>query len=306
MTRIPELLLPALAALLLAAPARSQSADPRAVDVALGALDAIERSWAIEAYDAADRVRTAINLRGGSANVTGNLVVDRRARRWRLDTGGGVGPLTFAVAGGAATLYVPSLGQFATRPAGALSPTGIGFSPKAELAAARARLTRGYEFLVHVGVETVDGASTDRIRDTPAPGVTVDYWIDRETSLPRRVLVAEGERETRVELRYGAGPRPTEVVVATAGRGASGATLSPAYDTAGRVKLLHAAIRPPSGPRFTADLRLDWNPRLASGFFAFAPPSGAERVPFQQLVTGVLFSAAGQLGGLLPLVTGGR
>lgn len=306
MIRTPELL-PALVALVVAAaPARSQSVDPRAVDVALGALEAIERTWAIEAYDGSDRVRTAINLRGGSANVTGNLVVDRRARRWRLDTAGGVGPLTLAVAGGTATLYVPSLGQFATRPAGALSPTGIGFSPKAELAATRARLTRGYDVLVHLGVETVDGASTDRIRDTPGPGVTVDYWIDRETSLPQRVLVAEGEREMRVELRYGAGPRPTEIVVTTADGGASRATLSPAYDSAGRVKLLHAAIRPPSGPSFTADLRLDWTPRVASEFFAFAPPNGAERVSFQQLVTGVLFSAAGQLGGLLSLLTGGR
>jgi hypothetical protein len=72
--------------------ARGQSAaDDRALEIARQALDAVRQGWALGRYDDASQVRAAINLRGaGAQGVTANLVLDRSAPRWRLDTAGGL------------------------------------------------------------------------------------------------------------------------------------------------------------------------------------------------------------------------
>lgn len=279
--------------------------DPRAIEVARATLDAIEREWAIGAYDAAFALRASFDLSGESTSVTGELVVDRRNGRLRLDTERGVGPLTFVLAGGSGDLHVPSLGQYATRSTGALGAGLAGFSARSRIETARQRLGGEYGALSHLGVETVDGAETDRIRDVTQPGTTVDYWIDQRTRLPRRIVVAEGERRTRIGFRYASGPRPSGAVIETGGPRPVRITLAPVYDGSGRAASLRATIAPATGSPMAADVRLDWDPSIAPGFFEPVPPGGAKRVPFQQLVWGVLFSAAGQLGPLLPLVTGG-
>jgi len=285
--------------------AEARQPDPRAIDVATATLDAIEREWGIGAYEAATALRASFDLSGESTAVTGDLVVDRRNGRLRLDTERGVGPLTFVLAEGTGTLHVASLGQYATRSTGTLGAGLADLSAGSRIETARQRLGGEYGALSHLGVETVDGVETDRIRDVPGPGTTVDYWIDRGTRLPRRIVVAEGDRRTRIGFRYASGPRPSEAVIETGGPRPVRIALAPVYNGSGRAASLRATIAPATGSPMTADIRLDWDPSIAPGFFTPAPPAGAKRVPFQQLVTGVVFSAAGQLGFLLPLVTGG-
>ncbi|MBW3660977.1 MAG: hypothetical protein KY397_05015 [Gemmatimonadetes bacterium] len=60
------------------------------------------------------------------------------------------------------------------------------------------------------------------------------------------------------------------------------------------------------GGSYAVDLTLDWAPAVAPGFFAFSPPAASQAVPFSQLLQGVMFSAAGKLGGLLSAFVGGR
>ncbi len=292
-------------------PGSGRPGDDEAVEIARRMLDAMDAGWNLAAYDRADRVRASINLRGAGSGgaslaLTANLALDRGGRRWRLDTAGDVGPLTLAVTPQRAVLYVPALAQYATRPPGelALDPrTTRGLA--SQTGEMRRRLDEGYDALQYLGQETVDGAATDRIRDTPEPGLTATYWIDRRTSLPRRVVLSRGAgRETRIELRYGSGPRPTRVEATLPGSAPTRVTLLPTYDSEGRVAHVAVDVRPPGGNALQADVNLRWSPRLTAEFFRFTPPDGTDEVPFGQLLQGVVFSAAGKLGGLVQLFAG--
>jgi hypothetical protein len=61
---------------------------------------------------------------------------------------------------------------------------------------------------------------------------------------------------------------------------------------------------PTGGGSVAIDLSFDWSPETGAGFFAFQPPEGAVEVPFQQLATGVLLTAAGKLGAILQILSG--
>lgn len=280
--------------------------DDRAVEIALGALEAIESGWGLAAYDEAPRVRAAINLRGASVGVTANAVVDRRARRWRLDAAGDVGPLTLLVGDGSAFLVVPPFRQHARGAAGALAPgAGIGRSLSGEVQAMRARLRNGYTALQYGGEEILGGSRVHRIVDRPGPGATATYWIDAESRLPRRVLLAgPGSRRLQVDLGYARGTRPSRIQVRSGAGEDLAITVDPAYDGRGRLKLLHLAVRA-GGTPLQADVNLDWAPRVADGFFRLSHPEGSREVPFPQLAQGVLFQAAGALGALARVLAGG-
>lgn len=274
--------------------------DDRAIEIALKALDAVERGWALGVYDRASRFRAAINLRGASFGVTANAVIDRPGRRWRLDAGGDVGPLTLLVAEGSALLHVPPFRQHARGRAGALAPgASVGRSLTAELEAMRARLEDGYAPLVYHGEETLGGWRVHRLVDQPAPGATASYWIDAETYLPRRIALSRpGAADLRLDFAYGRGPRPIRIDTRVEGERPIQVASSPAYDGEGRVKHLHVTVRAAGAPPLEADVNLDWAPRLAEGFFRVVPPADSREVPFAQLAQGVLFQAAGALGAI--------
>jgi hypothetical protein len=70
------------------------------------------------------------------------------------------------------------------------------------------------------------------------------------------------------------------------------------------VSRLQAVATPAGGGSLTTDLSFDWSSDTGPGFFAFQPPEGAVEVPFQQLATGVLLTAAGKLGAILQILSG--
>jgi hypothetical protein len=283
--------------------------DPKATEIALRTLSAIQEGWALDRYDGSGRVRATINLRGTNGlGVTGNLALDRPNRRWRLDTAGDVGPLTLYADQARATLYVPALRQYASRAAGFLAPgASIGRSLSAEIAAIRQRLEAGYAPLVYRGDETLDGAAVQVVQDTPEPGVTTTYWIDARTSLPRRVTIARaGGRETRLDFAYGSGPRPSAVTATFPGARAVTFVLTPHYDSTGRVSRLAIAGRMADGTGIDADVNVLWSAQLGADYFRFAPPASAQQVGFEQLASGVLFGAAAKLGPLISIFLGTR
>jgi hypothetical protein len=287
---------------------RAQSAgEATASEIASRALDAVRRGWALARYDEARQVRAAINLRGGgSEGVTANLVVDRATPRWRLDVAGGLGPLTVWALPDRTALHVPSLGQHASRAGGDLARMVAAADRfDAEVVAMRSRLAAGYDALTLAGEETIDGAATWRLDDRPEPGTTASYWIDQRTHLPRRIAVDRpGRRDVRVELSYGAGPRPVRAVAYLQGQRDVQVTLTPSYDSAGRVARVQAVTVPSGGSTVTTDVTLDWSPGMGASFFRFAPPEGSREVSFGQLSQGVLLMAAGALGALVPLILG--
>lgn len=285
--------------------------DERAIEIARQALDAIESGWALAQYDAAQRVRAAINVRGGgptSIGITSNFVVDRTARRWRLDAGGDVGPLTLYADREQMTLFSPYLEQFARSQAGVLTlGGGSGDGLVAQVTATRQRLDRGYRLLRYVGEETINGALAHRIEDTPAPGTTATYWIDTVTRLPRLAELARpGRKDVRIEFHYGSSSRPTRVEIYVEGEHDVQSTATLRYDGMGRVSQVHAVSRVGGGDEFTSDINVNWSPNVVAGFFSFNPPVGAQEVPFQQLVSGLLFAAANKLAAILPLVPESR
>ncbi len=305
-----------VASLLVATPtgvAAQQGAgsDDRAIEVAREALDAIESGWALAHYDRAQRVRAAINARGKSPTsigITSNFVMDRAARRWRLDAGGDVGPVTLYVDREQMALHAPDLEQFARQPAGILAPAeGFGDGLSSQLTETRRRLDQGYGALRYVGEETVGGALTHRIEDTPEPGTTATFWIDAVTHLPRRVeLVRPGRKDTRIEFQYGASPRPTRIEAYLEREHDIQVTASLRYDDVGRVEQIHVVSRVADRGEITSDVNVDWDPRVAPDFFNFSPPTGTQEVPFQQLLSGLVFAAAGKLAEILPLVPESR
>lgn len=288
--------------------ARAQSAgDPRANEIAARALDAVRSGWALPRYDAARQVRAAINLRGaGIQGVTANLVLDRDGPRWRLDVAGGVGPLTLWALPDRIALHVASLDQHATRAGGDLARMAAGASRlDAEVAAMRTRLEEGYTELSLGGEETIDGAPTWRLDDRPEPGTTASYWIDQGSHLPRRIAVDRpGRRDARIELAYGAGARPMSAVAYLQGQRDVQVTLTPTYDSVGRVASVKAVTVAAGGSAITTDVTFDWSPGTGASFFRFVPPAGSREVPFGQLSQGVLIMAAGALGALLPVLLG--
>lgn len=289
------------------AAAQAQSSEPRAVEIARRALDAVRDGWALARYDEAPRVRAAINLRGaGAQGVTANLVVDRATPRWRLDAAGGVGPLTLWALPDGIALHVPSLGQYARRPGGDLARMGGEASGlDAEVAAMRRRLDGAYTQLSLAGEETVAGTATWRLDDRIEPETTASYWIDQRSHLPRRIVLDRpGRRDVRVELAYGSSPRPTSATVTLQGQRDVEVRLTPTYEGSGRVSRVQVVTLPAGGSPITTDLTLDWSPAVAAGFFRFTPPAGATEVPFGQLSQGALLMAAGALGGLLPVILG--
>lgn len=289
--------------------AGQRAPDERAIEIARRSLDAIESGWVLARYDGARRVRAAVNLRGGGSapvGLTANIVMDRPAGRYRLDAAGGVGPLTLHVGGPNAALYVPGLNQYARGEAGALAP-GATFSRSltAEIAAMRARLDGGYDGLIYRGEETLDGAVTHRIDDTPAFSTLASFWIDARTHLPRRIVLARpGRQDLRIDFRYGAGPRPSRVDAHLEGQRDMELVITPRYDGAGRVSHVHAVNQVAGAGEFTMDVNLDWSPRVSADHFRFTPPAGAQEVPYGQLMSGIIFAAAGTLGAFLPLFTG--
>ncbi len=289
----------------------SAGPDERAIEVARQALDAIESGWALARYDGAQRVRVAINARAGGSTpigITSNLVVDRSAQRWRLDAGGDVGPLTLYADREQMTLVSPDLEQFARQQTGMLTlGDGSDDGLVAQLTATRQRLDRGYRLLRYVGEETINGSLAHRIEDTPAPGTTATYWIDVATHLPRRAELARpGRKDVRIEFHYGSNPRPVRVEIYVEGEHDVQTMATLRYDGMGRVSQAHAVSRVGGGDEFTSDINVDWSPNVAAGFFSFDPPVGAQEVPFQQLVSGLLFAAANKLAAILPLVPESR
>jgi hypothetical protein len=291
----------------LQATAHAQSGEPRAIEIARRALDAVRGGWALARYDEAARVRAAINLRGaGAQGVTANLVIDRATPRWRLDAAGGVGPLTLWAMPDGVALHVPSLGQYARRSGGDLARMGGEASGlDGEVAAMRSRLDGGYTELSLAGEETIAGAATWRLDDRIEPGTTASYWIDQRSHLPRRIVLDRpGRKDVRVDLAYGSGPRPTSATVTLQGQRDVEVRLTPTYEGSGRVSRVHVVTQPSGGATVTTDVTLDWSPAIAAGFFRFTPPTGATEVPFGQLSQGALLMAAGALGGLLPVILG--
>lgn len=290
------------------APASGTGGDEEAIRIVRRSLDAIESEWALAAYDRADRVRAAVNVRGTApaVGVTANVVVDRAARRLRLDAAGDVGPLTLLADRRRILLYVPAVAQFARGDGGALAPGDwMAADLTAELAAIRARLDAGYPLLVYRGREELDGRPVDVVEDTPAPGATTTYWFDAASSLPRRMVLSRpGRGVVRLDLSYGGGRRPTGAELEVQGERSTRVTLTPRYDGAGRVSRVQAVVHGSGGGALTTDVTFDWAPDPARGFFSFQPPDGTTEVPFQQLVSGVLLTAAGKLGGLLQLLAG--
>ena len=289
-----------------ARPAPAQ-ADEKAIQIVRRTLDAIEGGWALAAYDRASRVRAAINLRGSqpAVGVTANLVVDRSARRLRLDAAGDVGPLTLTGDPERLLLYVPALAQFARSPDGLGGSEWLGTDLGAEVAAIRGRLDAGYPLLVYRGREEIAGRPVEVVSDTPEPGATATWWIDAATFLPLRFVLTEaGRGDVQVDLSYGGGPRPVRADVVSRGGRELRLVLTPTYDGAGRVSRLQAVATPAGGSSLTTDLSFDWSPETGAGFFAFQPPAGAVEVPFQQLATGVLLTAAGKLGAILQILSG--
>ena len=298
----------ALVAFAGAVPNAPRAADEKAVQVIRRSLDAIESGWALSAYDRSSRVRAAINVRGTqpTVGVTANVIVDRSARRMRLDTAGDVGPLTLVADPQRALLYVPATRQFARRSSAALGSTEwLAGDLTAEIGAIRARLDAGYPFLVYRGRQEIGGHPVDVVEDTPEPGATATYWIDAASSLPRRVVLSRpGRGDVRLELSYGSGPRPTTGDLRLQGEGSPRITLTPHYDGTGRVSRLQAVAATASGGTLATDVTFDWTPGATRGLFAFQPPAGTTEVPFQQLVSGVLLGSAGKLGALLQLFAG--
>jgi hypothetical protein len=167
------------------------------------------------------------------------------------------------------------------------------------------RLAAGYADLTLGGEETIDGAPTWRLDDRPEPGTTASYWIDKRSHLPRRIAIDRpGRRDVRVELAYGSGPRPVRAVAYLQGQRDVQVTLTPAYDSSGRVASVQAVTVPAGGSTITTDLTFDWSPGMGASFFRFSPPAGSREVPFGQLSQGVLIMAAGALGALLPVLLG--
>ncbi len=288
-------------------PAWAQDADP--ARIALQALAAVEKGWNLALYDQAARMRAAINLRGTNGlGVTGNLAVDRRNGRWRLDTAGDVGPLTLWADGSRATLFVPALDQYAGRAAGSLAPgTSVGVNPAREIGLMRQRIEAGYAALGYRGQETIAGAPVHVLTDTPQPGTTATYWIDARTSLPRRVTIAApGQRDLTLDFAYHGSPRPSVVIATFGGTGGVRLTLAPSYDGSGRVSRLSVSGRMTDGTGIDADVNLIWGARFGAGHFSFQPPAGARQVSFEQLLSGALFAAAGKLGPLASIFLGTR
>lgn len=282
-------------------------ADEKAIQVVRRTLDAIERGWALAAYDRASRVRTAINLRGTQpvVGITANLVVDRGAGRMRLDAAGDIGPLTLTGDPQRLLLYVPSLAQFARRSGGLDAGEWLQADLTGEVAAIRSRLDAGYPLLVYRGREEIGGRPVEVVSDTPEPGATATYWIDATSFLPLRIVLSgAGRGDVQVDLVYGAGPRPVRADVVSQGNRELRLVLTPSYDGTGRVSRLQAVATPAGGGSLTTDLSFDWSPDPGAGFFAFQPPAGAVEVPFQQLATGVLLTAAGKLGAILQILSG--
>lgn len=281
--------------------------DREAIEIALDALSAIESQWGLAAYDEAQRVRAEVELHGSASApfaVSGNLTLDKPNRRWRLDASGDLGPLSLFVGTTQTTLYVPGLRQFARQSGAALAPDGS-TSAMQQVRIVRARLGDDYTQLRYLGRETVDGALTEKIQDTPAPETTITYWIDVMTSLPRRIVVGRtGRRDASIDFRYASGARPSSVEAYLQGERDVQVSSTLQYDVRGRIARIASTTRIAGGGTFTGDATFDWTPTLGQGFFSFTPPSGTQEVPFQQLVTGVLFAAAGKLAALLPLLQG--
>jgi hypothetical protein len=240
--------------------------------------------------------------------VTANLVLDRSTPRWRLDTAGGLGPLTLWASPDRLALHVPSLDQYATRSGGGLAAYASEMGRlDAEVAAMRGRLDAGYADLTLAGEETVDGRATWRLDDRPEPGTTASYWIDQASHLPRRIVLDRpGRRDVRIELAYGTGPRPVRATAVLQGQRDAQLTLTPSYDGSGRVSRIQVVTESAGSAPVTTDVTLDWTPTVSAGFFRFSPPEGAREVSFGQLSQGVMLMAAGALGGLLPVVLGAR
>lgn len=291
------------------APLADVAEDPRANEIALRSLAAIESGWGPARYDEAPRVRAAINLRGTNGlGVTANLALDRHGRRWRLDTAGDVGPLTLYADASRATLFVPALRQHASRAAGVLAPSAsVGRSLAAEIALMRRRLESGYTALVYDGDETIDGAAVHVLQDVSDPAAPATFWIDARTSLPRRATtsLATG-RQVQLDFAYGSGPRPRSMTATFSGPRPVVLTLVPSYDRVGRVSRVSISGRMPDGTGVDADVNLLWSPRLSADHFRFAPPPGTQQVSFQQLSSGVLFASAAKLGPLLSILMGTR
>lgn len=290
-----------------ARPAARGPVDEKAVQIVRRTLDAIEQGWALAAYDRASRARTAINVRGTQpvVGVTANLVVDRSARRVRLDAAGDVGPLTLTGDTERLLLYVPSLAQFARRSGGLGAGEWMRTDLGREVARVRGRLDAGYPLLLYRGREEIGGRPVEVVSDTPEPGATATYWIDAASALPRRIVFSgAGRGEVQMDLAYGSGPRPVRAEVVSRGDRELRLVLTPSYDGAGRVSRLQAVATPAGGGALTTDLSFDWSPEIGPGFFAFQPPQGAVEVPFQQLATGVLLTAAGKLGAILQILSG--
>lgn len=293
---------------ILVSPARAQTdVDREAINIALDALAAIESKWNLAAYDEADRVRVEADVHGSVSPplaISGKLTLDKPNRRWRLDTSGDLGPLSLFVETAGMTLYVPGLRQFARQSGGALTPDGT-TSAVRQVRVVRARLGDEYTQLRYLGRETVDGALSERIEDTPAPETSVTYWIDVETHLPRRIVVSRpGRRDASVDFRYASGTRPSAVEVYLQGERDVQSSSTLAYDDRGRVVRAVSTTRVAGGGTFNSEVTFDWTPTVGQGFFSFTPPDGTQEVPFPQLVTGVLFAAAGKLSALLPLFQG--
>lgn len=275
--------------------------DDRASEIALRSVEAMEREWALTAYDAIDQLRAAIDMSGGSANrqfmLTSDLAVDKPSRRVKVDASGDVGPVTLFASEQKATLFAPALQQYASK---ALEPKA-GFKPTVQdhVEAVKLLLETGSVPLEYLGEEPVESYSTHRIRHAQDEETMVDYWIDIETDLPRRIEVTkESTKEVRLDLYYEMGSQPSRLEAEITRNKPVHVTLKPQYEASGRVSKLQMKSTLPKG-EVVANVDLDWMPTLSPDFFEFSAPEGAREVKFEQLVSGLVIVTLGKLGPVL-------